>query len=343
MGPGTFEAKFIPLSKIDFIDNIYVLRKQKGPTIRKVSYILLPKVCRIKWISLLITPFILMYHTRIKNARIILAYHVIPHAFYAFVASLLSGVPFCISQTGLKIERLSSKWLFGRIILYIFNKAKYINVPGSKSRQHWIDKGINPAKISILHSTVSTDDFFNTKSNIEYDFIFIGRLATEKNIELMFKAIIELKKRNLEPMMVIVGDGPEEIKLKEFVYSNELVKNIVFTGFQADVAKWLNTAEIFVMASTSDAMPTSLMQAMACERICISSRVGNIPDLIIHENNGFLFESNNLEGLTKLMALTLERKGNYCELRRKARLTIIQNHSHTIAQKKWEDQLVNFE
>jgi glycosyltransferase involved in cell wall biosynthesis len=341
MGAGTFEAKFIPLSEIGIIDNIYVLRKQKGPAINKIIYLPLPKACRIKWISILITPVLLLYYTRKTDSKLILAYHIIPHAFYAFFASVFSGIPFSISQTGLLIEGLSDRWLYGKIILYIFRKAKYINVPGSRSRQHWINKGVNPDKIFILHSTVSTDEFQNTGKTAEYDFIFIGRLAWEKNIELILNAIIKLKEKSFTPKLAVVGEGPKENELKQFVYSNGLRDNVIFTGFQRDVPEWLNKASVFVMVSITEAMPTALMQAMACERICISSRVGNIADLIVHGENGFLFESNNLEELTSIMIQVLEGKDAYKDIKQKARLSVINNHSHVSAKKKWESHLAN--
>jgi len=339
MGPGTFEAKFIPLSRLEKIENIYVLRKKAGPEINKVHYIVLPKLCRYGWANLIIAPVLLLFYAIKYRAGLILSYHVIPHSFFAYFASAISGIPFSISQTGLLIQRYSEKKVIGRVILHIFKKALYVNVPGTSSMQHWIRKGIDPSKIRILHSTISTQQFSNTNSPKKYDFIFMGRLAPEKNIELILKSFNNLKKTGYSPSLVIVGDGPEQKTLKEFVILNRLDKDVTFAGFQSDVAYWLNMAEIFVMASVTEAMPTALMQAMACELVCISSDIGNISDIITHSQNGFLFESDNLSELTTLMGSTLQKKGNYDQLRKNARQTVISNHSHSSAIDKWNDRL----
>ena len=337
MGPGTFEAKFIPLSKINYIDNIYVLRKQKGPQIEKLHYIILPKICRVKWISFFITPLLLLYNTKKVKAKFIISYHIIPHAFYAYFASVLSGVPFSISQTGLFIQRYSENYIFKFLLLFIFKKAFIINIPGQKSKQHWIKKSVNPSKLNLLHSTISTEVFSNKKNNKEYDLIFMGRLAPEKNIDLILLALKKLKENGMEPSLVVVGDGPEKLKLKKLVSSYQLDNQINFVGFQKDVGLWLNKAKVFVMASISDAMPTALMQAMACELVCVSSNVGNISDLLKNKYNGFLFESNDLDGLYSVLLESLDKNNNHNNLKLKARETVINFHSHISAIKKWKN------
>jgi glycosyltransferase involved in cell wall biosynthesis len=278
----------------------------------------------------------LLYYAKKNNAKLILSYHFIPHSFFAFFASSLSRIPFSISQTGLLIQKLSDRNILGGLIIYIFKKALLVNVPGTSSQKHWIKKGVEPSKIQILHSTISTELFSNSKSKKEFDFIFMGRLAPEKNIELIIQAFVSIKKDDDKINMLIVGDGPERKKLEALVVLNNLTTNITFVGFQNNVATWLNKAEIFVMSSTTDAMPTALMQAMACELICISSEVGNISDLINHQENGFLYESNDLEALTNLMRNALKKRTDYLILRKEAREAIIKNHSHVCAKTKWE-------
>lgn len=341
MGPGTFEAKFIPLSKVKGINKIYVLRKQKGPHIHKVQYIILPKVCKIKLLNIIITPILLLYYTNKYKAKLILSYHVIPHAFFAFFASRISGVPFSISQTGLLVQQLSHKKYIGRCILHIFRKAMYINVPGSASKKHWIEKGVDADKIMILHSTISTDVFYNTNIRKEYEYIFLGRLAAEKNIKLLISAFGRIIEEGITPRLLIVGDGPERKNLEKHVEESKLEASIDFVGFQTDVNFWLNKSKVFVMSSTSDAMPTALMQAMACELVCVSSEVGNISDLLIHNVNGFLYNSNDIDHLTSLMKDSIENYDEYRELQISARKSVLENHSYSSAVLKWEERLSN--
>jgi len=336
MGPGTFEAKFIPLSQVKRIEMITVLRKTKGPQINKVIYKTLPRLFSKYGMSIFIAPFLLIKYVKKTNAKLIIAYHAMPHVFYAYFASKITGIPYIFGQTGLNVQYLTEKWFLGRIILHVVKKATIINVPGLASKNFWISKGVDPNKINLLHSTIDTEIFTNTNSKIEYDLIYLGRLSGEKNLELLLNSLVNLNNKGCSLKMVVVGEGPERNKLEKFVKSNNLENNVSFVGFQFDVNSWLNKAAIFAMSSWSEGMPTALMQAMACERICICSKVGNIPDLLIHEENGFLFESYNLGELTSLLYNVYNNRKEYSQLRKNARLAVINNHSHLSALKKWE-------
>ena len=57
MGPGTFEAKFIPLCKVDIVEEIIVVRKEKGPYIPKLKYVVLPKICSSPFINFIIASY----------------------------------------------------------------------------------------------------------------------------------------------------------------------------------------------------------------------------------------------------------------------------------------------
>jgi len=49
MGPGTFEAKFIPLSRVNSIKEIIIVRKEKGPDIPKIKYYILKYIMMMIW------------------------------------------------------------------------------------------------------------------------------------------------------------------------------------------------------------------------------------------------------------------------------------------------------
>ncbi|MCF8297660.1 MAG: glycosyltransferase family 4 protein [Saprospiraceae bacterium] len=343
MGAGTFEAKFKPLEKVIAIDKIFVLRKGKIEGFEKLRFILLPKICNKRAINFLFTPFILARETRKKKADLIIAYHFIPHAFFAFFASKLTGKPYILCQTGLYIQKYVKRPLIGSLIKYIARKAMFVNVPGSKSRDFWINNGVNPKKVNILHSTIDTEYFKPDNIKKKYDFIYVGRVSPEKQVHLIVKAINELHKIDIKASLLIVGDGSELSKVKSMINHNELNDYIHLTGFQKDVNYWLNQAVIYVMCSNSEGLPTSLMQAMACELVCISSDVGNIPDLIHHNENGFIFSADFPEKLTALMLYAYKSNQELAAMRKNARKTIIKNHSYKSARKKWKILLEEFE
>ncbi len=335
MAHGTFQAKFIPLSKIEEVEKIFVLRKSIGPEIDKVEYVLLPTLTNFSFFNLIITPILLAYYTNKYKADLILSYHVIPHAFFAFFASILTKKPFIIGQTGTLIQRISEKKLIGKGILFVIKKAVYLNVPGNLSKEFWIKMGVSKEKINILHSTIDTNYFKPEDHQKKYDFIYLGRIAPEKGVDLIVRAFKELLNKHPNSKLLIVGDGNELPIIRKMILEFGIQSNVTLTGFQDNVKKWLNLSSIFVMSSNSEGLPTSLMQAMACELICISSNVGNISDLINNNKNGFIFNEINEIELYKLMLNAFGNFNSFSEMRIDARKSIIEKHSYSNAIELW--------
>jgi len=340
MGSGTFEAKLVPLSLVNKISQIFVLRKKSGPKINKVKYIILPNICRFKFFNMIITPILLSYYTVKTKSEIIISYHFIPHAMFASFASTISKKPYIVSQTGIYIQKYSQKKIVGKIIKHILKKARYVNVPGTSSKEFWTKSKIDIQKINLLHSTINTEKFLPTDSFPKYDFIFLGRLAVEKRINLIIEAFENLIKNHNEISLVIVGDGKQKEKLISIVREKKLEDKISFVGFQTNTNEWLNKAKIFVLSSFSEGLPTALMQAMACKLVCISTKVGNIQDMLINKQTGYTFDSDDVEELSRLMEYTYLHYNDLSGIRLEARKIIEKNHSYSSAIKSWT-QIIN--
>ena len=153
MGPGTFEAKFVPLCKVDIVEEIIVVRKEKGPDIPKLKYVVLPKICSSPFINFIIASYIVGKLARKYKANFILAYHYVPHYYIAFIASLLSSKPYILGQTGRDDQLLAKHPIKGMFLRYIIKKAYQLNVPGSESFNFW--KSIGIQRVYILHSAIA--------------------------------------------------------------------------------------------------------------------------------------------------------------------------------------------
>lgn len=343
MGPGTFEAKFVPLSKSDYVKQIWVIRKTAGPEIDKVQYILVPKLFQGRILGMLARPLMLIWYTVKLRADLILAYHFIPHAFFAYFTSIITGKPYIIGQTGLFIQRDFQKNKFSAwLIKKITSSALFLNVPGKSSLNFWVSKGVSKSKVNLLHSTINTD-FFKPDPNVkkEYDFIILSRLAKEKRVDIIIELLSQLKNKGHKFKVVIVGEGTEMSSLRKQVERESLNDSIEFVGFQKDTNKWFNLAKYYLMYSESEGLPTSLMQAMSCGLIPVVTNVGNISDLV-DEKTGFLQNFDNSSGFLKTLKFLLSSQDesllkNY---RIECRDKIIKEHSYESAQKKWESILI---
>ena len=122
-------------------------------------------------------------------------------------------------------------------------------------------------------------------------------LRREKRLEILIRAFAKLSRK--DAMLVIVGSGPEEQRLKGLVGELGIGESCHFEPATSDVAGWLSQIDIFVLPSRTEAFSNSLMEAMACSCCVIATRVGGNPELIDDGENGVLFEVDNVDELAR--------------------------------------------
>ncbi|MBD2295927.1 glycosyltransferase family 4 protein [Anabaena sphaerica FACHB-251] len=80
-----------------------------------------------------------------------------------------------------------------------------------------------------------------------------------------------------------------------------------------------SAADVFVLPSTEDNLPNTIMEAMACATPCVGFNVGGIPDMITHEKNGYLVQAYNTQDLAQGIMWVLEDEERHHKLSYQAR------------------------
>lgn len=336
MGVSTFRAKFVPLSQLDRIEKIFVVRRNPGPKIPKVEYIVLPGICKLSIFHLIVSPIILTYYTVKKKADIILTYHFIPYLLFGFFASKMTKKPHIFCQTGSICQHYIERKCLRRITKSLLNSLSAFNVPGMQTLEYWVNHGINTDKIRVLHSTIDTEKFSSRDVEKKFDFIYIGELGSHKRVDKIITAFSQIVKSGTEASLAIVGTGKDEDQLKTLVRSLQVENSVEFFGYQKDVVEFLVLAKIFVMFSKAEGLPVALMEAMSTELLVIAPDVNNIPGMLKNNVSGYLVESGNFQELFEKMNYALTNYHNLNHLRKNAREEIVTNHSYGVAVRKLE-------
>lgn len=143
----------------------------------------------------------------------------------------------------------------------------------------------------------------NMQAKSTYTFIAVGRLAEVKNHGFLIDAFDALRKQMPDKNMrlQVVGDGPCRAALTSKIQSLQLEDCVQLLGARDDIPQLLCEADTFVLSSTYEAMPMTLLEAMASGLPVISTRVGGVENIVQQEVNGLLVESNNVESMRKAM------------------------------------------
>ena len=167
--------------------------------------------------------------------------------------------------------------------------------------------GIPADKIIIAPIYVDWQDFQNRDSEMDLQFEFtnkfvilsVCRLAAEKNLDLLIEAFGDLSGQYRELVLVIVGAGPEEKKLKAIAARLGLTDKVFFMGWQDEPSGYYKSADLMVITSASEGYNRTVIEAMACGCPIVMSDVGLAGEILIHEQNGLVYEVGDKASLVK--------------------------------------------
>ncbi len=110
--------------------------------------------------------------------------------------------------------------------------------------------------------------------------------------------------------LILVGDGPDRSECERLCRKIGLCDKVKFLGKQDGLVEILTSSDIFLIPSQSESFGLAALEAMACGLPVISSSVGGLPELIRHNETGFIAEIGDIDRMAKytLELLMNERK-----------------------------------
>tara|TARA_B100000989_G_scaffold56116_1_gene37875 strand:- start:1370 stop:2509 length:1140 start_codon:yes stop_codon:yes gene_type:complete len=199
------------------------------------------------------------------------------------------------------------------IIRYLFwkiyaKKIYRVTCPTKKTYDFLVKKKIfDKQKIFVLSDPIIDMKEFSLKKRENNNLVFpnkqkylisIGRLTKQKNFELLINFFNRLSDKYPKFELVIIGEGEDELKLKNLSKKLNIEKKVHFLGYQKNIFKFLKNAECFILTSLWEDPGFVIVEAALSNISIISSDCPNGPKEII-EKNGYLFQNNNLENLLK--------------------------------------------
>ena len=176
---------------------------------------------------------------------------------------------------------------------------------------------INPEKARIIPAGIDFSlfeppvdgDIFRKRYSIEDELIlFTGRLATNKGLHILVKAVPLVLKNFPKTMFVFVGeDHGVKASLITLAEKIGVKKNVLFTGHIRDEKTFLSAysaCDLFVLPSEYEAFWIVLLEAMASEKACVATNVGGMPEVL--GDCGVLVDYNNANNLGNAIADLLD-------------------------------------
>lgn len=221
----------------------------------------------------------------------------------------------CVKNSYLaSLVNTKEMYLHSLLKIYKNNIDQYI-CPSNFVAQKLIDFGFNKEKITILpHFSNFIDTEQNNYSHKlvnlpnshlfadSYYILYFGRLSQEKGVNILLKAIKEIKNVKLK----IAGKGPQEEKLKEYI-KKEKINNVEFLGYlSGESLKEIIQDSIFtIMPSVCyETFGLSILESYIYGKPVIASDLGALKEIVLEGKTGLIFknqDSNDLADKIKNM------------------------------------------
>ena len=129
----------------------------------------------------------------------------------------------------------------------------------------------------------------------------VGRLVRRKGYDVLLEAAARLKRRDWH--LVIIGDGPEENRLKRLAASLGIERQVAFRGFVSEEIKFqiLNRADLFALPSLHEGFGLVFVEAMYCGLPVITTDNGGQRDFLSDGKTGYLIPVGDVDSLAMRM------------------------------------------
>lgn len=206
------------------------------------------------------------------------------------------------------------------------DKIDYIITPSEFYGTKFIEDGINPNKIQAIHNSIEMNDY-NVETQDDGYALYFGRLSKEKGILNLINAFAKCNKGNL----YIAGEGPEKENIEKIIKENNLEDRVKLLGFlnkeqMTDVTR--KCKFVVVPSIWYENCPYSVLETLAIGKPIIGSNMGGIPELVIDNENGFIY--NTVDELTEKMNVLFENEDLVKQFSKKSKELAKQNYDREV-------------
>ena len=201
---------------------------------------------------------------------------------------------------------------------YKVDRNVYIVPTGIEVEKFYLEnnKGLN---------IVKKREFLGLKRD-DFVILFVGRIASEKNVELLLTSMRYVVNNCPKAKLLIVGDGPDLNKYKSYVKKQGLEENIIFTGKVPwdSIAEYYLISDVFTTASRTETQGLTVIEAMAASLpvVCIDDE--SFTNTVIDNLNGKIFK--NKRGYKKAI---IELYNNPKELKKLSKQARVSAEMHS--------------
>lgn len=130
----------------------------------------------------------------------------------------------------------------------------------------------------------------------------VGRMDPLKRFDVLLKMVDRLREEEAKFHVIIIGDGPEKVKMQHLVNSLKIDDHVSLLGEIPNAGYWMKAMDIFCFPSLSEGLPNAVMEAAAAGLPIVAWKLPFNEELLPDKRHAVLVEPENMEGMTSAVS-----------------------------------------
>lgn len=238
-----------------------------------------------------------------ESLDVLHVHYAVPHATVAYLATQILkskniNLPFVTTLHGTDITLVGLDKALSSVVEFSINISDKVTVVSESLKQQTKDFFDVKNDIKVIYNFINLKRF-DRRPNLEYRSAFapqgekivmhVSNFRKVKRVEDVVRAYSVIRKQ-IPSKLLMIGDGPERIKVERMCRDLGICGDIRFLGKQDAVEDLLSLADLFLLPSEKESFGLAALEAMACGVPVVSSNAGGLPEVNVDGHTGYLCE-----------------------------------------------------
>ena len=194
-----------------------------------------------------------------------------------------------------------------------YSKMDEIVTVSEYSKKTFCNKyGFDESKVKVLYNMIDEDSILKkseepVNKNHVFTFVNVGKMRPQKRQDRLVEIAKILKEKGYKFKIQIIGNGPEEGRIKELIRQSNLEDVVELLGLQLNPYPYIKNADCFVVSSDFEGYSIAIKEALLLRKLVISTDVSGVREMFDNGKYGIVCEVST-EDLAQKMQDLLDNK-----------------------------------
>ena len=253
-------------------------------------------------------------------------HYAIPHAYAAYMAKKILkengyNIPIITTLHGTDITLVGNNPFYKPAVTFSINKSDIVTCVSKSLMEDTREFFGIKREIKVIPNFIDIDKYAKKHDlcqgnmlaqDAEKIIVHVSNFRPLKRIIDVLKIFKKINQK-INSKLIMVGDGPDKNKAKEFLRKNNLKNKVIFLGKTNEVDEILCSSDLFLLPSEKESFGLAALEAMALKVPVISTNTGGLKDLNINGNSGYTSDIGDIDSMAEnaikiLSDTSLEKK-----------------------------------